>query len=434
MSIFKKYNDGKNNILWIPKIASFTGEVHLIGSKSIANRALLLAAMTKSKTTLKNVPNSEDVMVLKNTLPKLGILVEESLLNVLNVHGETKFCLKENYLNLENAGTALRPLVAILSTNYIQKEVIIDGNEQMRKRPILDLVEALQKIGVEIECSPQGTPPIKLKQGGWKRNQIFVSGKTSSQFISALLLAAPLALKEVEIFVMDEPVSKPYIDLTIKMMKVFNVEVIQENYKYFKISPQNYQSPKEYTIEGDATAATYFFTAGMVSGPVKVCGINKNSIQGDIKYVNIIEKIGGQISYFDDSITIQKHKTLTGISVDMNEMPDAAMTLAVTGLFTNTPIEIYNIENLRVKESERIKGLCTELKKFGAEVEERKDGLKVYPLKEIKKPRIETYKDHRMAMAFSLGSFLTELEIIDPDCVRKTYPDYFLHFEKICRI
>ncbi len=435
MSIFKKYKDGKNDILWIPKITSFTGDVYLIGSKSIANRALLLAMMAEeSVTIINNLPNSDDVMILKNTLPKLGIKVEESTQNTFKVYGQSSFFLRENYFYLGNAGTALRPLVAILSTQNLQKEIIIDGNEQMRKRPILDLVDALQKVGVDIECSPQGTPPIKLKKGGWKKKQIFISGKTSSQFISALLLAAPLTFQEIEIFVVDELVSKPYVDLTLQMMKSFYVEVKQQNYQYFQIPVQKYRSPKEYTIEGDATAATYFFTAGLISGPVNVYGIHKNSIQGDIQYLKIIEKIGGKVSYFENSITVQNYKNLTGISVDMNEMPDAAMTLAVTGLFTDTPVEIYHIENLRVKESERIKGLCNELKKFGAEVEEKKDGLKVYPVKNIKKPRIETYQDHRMAMAFSLGSFLTELEIVDPDCVKKTYPDYFLHFEKICRL
>lgn len=436
MSIYKRYWDKNQEILAIPKINHFTGEVNLIGSKSIANRALLLSAMSNEKTILKNLPNSEDVEILKNTLPLLNVSITNLEDFTYEIQGNSNFSLKSNYFNLQNAGTALRPLVAILSTQNLEQEIIIDGNEQMRKRPILDLVQSLQDIGVEIECSSNGTPPVKIKKGGWKKNQIIISGKTSSQYLSALLLAAPLSKKEVEIFVKDELVSKPYIDITLQLMEIFSVKVFHQDFKYFKIPIQEYHSPLEYYIEGDATAATYFFTAGMLSGPVRVYGINQKSIQGDIQYLDLIKKIGGEVQFYEDSIVVKKQKDISGISIDMNSMPDAAMTLAVTGLFTNSPVDIYNIENLRVKESERIHGLCIELRKFGAYVEEKKDGLIVYPVKnnQIKKTRIETYKDHRMAMAFSLSSFLTELEIIDPDCVKKTYPDYFLHFEKICRL
>ncbi|MFN3604463.1 MAG: 3-phosphoshikimate 1-carboxyvinyltransferase [Leptonema sp. (in: bacteria)] len=434
MSIFKRYFSESHEILYIPKIQSFVGKVDLIGSKSIANRALLVSSMSEGITNLHNVPNSEDVEILKNTLPLFSVDIQKLDSSSYRIQGREGFDFKKNYFNLNNAGTALRPLVAIISTQDLKKEIIIDGNQQMRKRPIQDLVISLQNIGVDLECSPEGTPPIKIKRGKWKKNQIFISGKTSSQFVSALLMAAPLTNKEIEIFVTNELVSKPYIDLTLKIMEMFSVKVVNENYKYFKIPAQKYKSVKDYYIEGDATAATYFFTAGMLSGPVSVFGISKNSIQGDIQYLDIIQKIGGKVSSDKDSITVENSGTLRGISIDMNQMPDAAMTLAVTGLFTNTPIEIYNVENLRFKESERIAGLSTELKKFGAKVEEKKDGLIVYPIENIRKPKIETYQDHRMAMAFSLGSFLTEIEIIDPDCVKKTYPDYFLHFEKICRL
>jgi 3-phosphoshikimate 1-carboxyvinyltransferase len=434
MSIFKIFQEGEKEILYLPRIKSFEGEVEVIGSKSIANRVLYLASFCAEETLIYNVPNSDDVQVLLNTFPLMGIECVKEKEKTYRIKGSNILNLKTNYFNLENAGTALRPLVAILSTQKIPYEVVIDGNNQMRNRPIFDLVEALQKIGVDIITSQKGTPPVKIISGEWKNNQIFVSGKTSSQFISALLLAAPLTQKEIEIYVLDDVVSKPYIDMTIHLMKVFGVDVLNENYKYFKIPMQRYRSPKEFWIEGDATAATYFYTAGLVSGPVTVKGLGLSSIQGDIQYIEIIKKIGGIVEAKSNSITVKKGKSIDGISVDMNAMPDAAMTLAITGLFSNAPIEIYNVENMRVKESERIKGLCNELSKFGAEVEEKKDGLKVYPPKKIlSKPRIETYKDHRMAMAFSLGSFLTDLEIIDPNCVSKTYPDYFFDFSKICR-
>ncbi|GIX41044.1 MAG: 3-phosphoshikimate 1-carboxyvinyltransferase [Leptospiraceae bacterium] len=435
MSIFKRFKESEIEILYLPQVSSFKGEVEIIGSKSIANRVIYLASFCSEETILQNVPNSEDVQVLLSILPDLGIECVKENEKTYKIKGKSKFDLKNHYFNLENAGTALRPLVAILSTQNFHQDIIIDGNEQMRNRPIRDLVEALKQIGVDIETSYKGTPPVKIKSGRWKKNRISISGKTSSQFISALLLAAPLTEQEIEIFVVDEVVSKPYIDMTIHLMKEFSVNVINENYKYFKIYPQQYQSPKKFWIEGDATAATYFYTAGLISGPVKIKGLNSNSIQGDIHYLDIIKQLGGIIEYDSQSITVKKGNTIKGISIDMNAMPDAAMTLAITGLFSTSSIEIFNVENLRVKESERIRGLCNELRKFGAIVEERKDGLKVYPPEKLKeKPRIETYRDHRMAMAFSLGCYLTEMEIIDPDCVKKTYPDYFLDFFKICRI
>lgn len=434
MSIFKRFYDNKIEILFLPKVNHFSGEVEVIGSKSIANRVLYLSSFCSEETIVHNVPNSEDVQVLLKTLPLLGVESIQEKEKTYRIIGKEKFELKSSYFNLENAGTALRPLVAILSTQDIKNKIIIDGNEQMRNRPIKDLIEALKKIGVDISASKKGTPPVEIHSGGWKNHQIYISGKTSSQYISALLMAAPLTEKDIEIFIIDDVVSKPYIDITIDLMKKFSVKVINDNYNYFKIPKQKYHSPGEFWIEGDATAATYFYTAGLISGPVTVKGLGITSIQGDIQYLDIIKQLGGNIIAKENTITVQKGNTIKGISIDMNKMPDAAMTLAITGLFSENPIEIYNVENLRVKESERIKGLCNELRKFGSYVEERKDGLKVYPPeKVISKPRIETYKDHRMAMAFSLGCYLTELEICDPDCVKKTYPHYFLDFYKICR-
>ncbi|MCS7205279.1 MAG: 3-phosphoshikimate 1-carboxyvinyltransferase [Leptospiraceae bacterium] len=432
MSIFKKYQEQDQDILFIPKVSSFRGEVELIGSKSIANRALILSSFCEEETLLQNVPDSEDVSVLIENLPFLGIEIQKLSSKELLIKGSPEWNPKKNYFNLKNAGTALRPLIAILSTKEIHQDIVIDGNEQMRKRPIKDLVEALSQIGVEIQ-SQNGYPPVKIQKGGWRKNQIFLSGKTSSQYLSALLLAAPLTFQEIEIFITDELVSKPYVDITIALMKKFQVEVINENYRYFNIPKQFYRSPKTLWIEGDATAATYFWTAGLLSGPVSTKGITLNSIQGDIQYLEVIKTLGGKVEFDHQSVRVFRLYPIKGLSIDMNAMPDAAMTLAITGLFAETYIEIYNVENLRVKESERIRGLHNELKKFGATVEERKDGLKIYPPKQIPKtPRIETYHDHRMAMAFSLASFLSDLEIINPDCVKKTYPNYFQDFESLC--
>ncbi len=432
MSIFKRFYEDNKEILHLPKIKEFKGNVQIIGSKSIANRAILLGSLSKGITILENVPNSDDVQILLKNLPLFGIEVLQKDKQYI-IKGNPQFDFKDHYFYLENAGTALRPLVAVLST--FEGEFIIDGNEQMRNRPIKDLTDALESLGVIIETSSKGTPPVKIKKGGWKKDQVYISGKTSSQFISALLMASPLSGKNIEIFVTDEIVSKPYIDMTINLMKKFGIQVYQENYKYYKVFSEPYKTPGKFFIEGDATAATYFFTAGLLSGPVGVEGLNKHSIQGDIHFLEILEKIGAEVEYLENKIIVRNQKEIDGISIDMNSMPDAAMTLAVIGLFAKSPVEILNVENLRVKESERIKGLAKELQKFDAIVEEKRDGIKIFPTNKIKKPvRIETYKDHRMAMAFSLTAFLQEIEIIDPDCAKKTYPNFFEDFEKICYI
>ncbi|MBW7859392.1 MAG: 3-phosphoshikimate 1-carboxyvinyltransferase, partial [Leptonema sp. (in: Bacteria)] len=373
--------------LQLPKVRKFQGEVHLPGSKSISNRALLLAAMSKGETILENLPASDDVQVLLSQFPKLGIqfkkIESESKHQIIGIQGVAgSFQIDSGEFNVDNAGTALRPLVALLSVG--RGNFIIDGNDQMRRRPIGDLVEAIKSVGVNISCSDQGTPPVQIKTNGWQKNILQISAKSSSQFVSALLMAAPLTNKRIIIELYESPVSKPYIDLTIQMMRQFGVIVENQNYtKYIIENNQSYTSPGRYFIEGDATAATYFMTAGLLSGPVKIHGLDTSSIQGDINYLDLIKKQGGQIRSGKNWIEIKSGSTIQGFTIDMNDMPDAAMTLAVSALFANQPIEIQNVENLRVKESERIKGLRIELEKLGAVVDEWADGLRVHPPQKI---------------------------------------------------
>lgn len=431
MSHFQIEGSGEDARLHIPKMASFSGEVRLPGSKSIGNRSLLLAALSRGETILENLPTSDDVQVLLRQLPALGVKAGAGgdALQVTGAGGA--FSIREGRFEVDNAGTALRPLVAVLSAG--EGEFVVDGNEQMRRRPVGDLVQAVAGAGVDIHCSEQGTPPVSIRTSGWKNTEFRVSGKTSSQFVSALLLAAPLSGRRVVLRLPEEPVSRPYIDLTIRMMEQFGVRVEREDYLTFVVPEgQCYTSPGRYAVEGDATAATYFLTAGILSGPVRVYGLDESSIQGDIRYLAILRALGGRIKAGKGWIEAQYQGPVHGISVDMNDMPDAAMTLAVTGLFSEGAVDIRNVENLRVKESERIRGLKTELERLGAIVEERRDGLTVHPPAAMHDAEIQTYRDHRMAMAFSLACLRTPITILDPHCVNKTYPGYFGDFERIC--
>lgn len=424
-------------MLQIPRVQSFRGEVDLPGSKSIANRALLLSALADGTTELVNLPDSDDVNILKKGLVQLGTEIRESEnekysnRSAVTVRGcSGSFPASELKLNLGNAGTAMRPLVAVLSAchgNYI-----LDGDEGMRKRPIKDLTSALRSLGVDIKCSENGTPPVIINARGISGGRVAISGRISSQFITALLLAGPLVSGEYLALELDEePVSKPYIDLTIRMMNDFGVKVTRKGYTNFNIPRSKYKSPEKYIIEGDATAATYFLAAGALpgSGPVTVDGLPDNSSQGDVGFADLLQKMGARITRGTDWICSRgPTEALNGIDVDMNAMPDAALTLAVLALFARGETKIRNIENLRFKESERMQGLKKELEKLGAIVEEKRDQLSIQPPKKLKNTAISTYNDHRMAMAFSLASFGADIVIENPVCVNKTYPGYFKDF------
>ena len=433
--------------LALPLLKGFRGRVILPGSKSIANRALILSGLARGETRLTNLPDSEDVRVLIDTMPALGLQIREETareggrgaLNLVVSGAGGPFRPRKKSLNLENAGTAMRPLGAVLAAG--QGEIILDGNEQMRRRPIKDLTLALRGLGVDIECSSEGTPPVRIRASGLPGGRVEISGKVSSQFISALLLAAPLARDEdLNIILPEAPVSKPYIDLTLAMMADFGVTAERDGYRSFRV-PHNstYKSPGEYYVEGDASAATYFLAAGAIpgAGPVKILGVGKNSRQGDLAFAELMERMGARVQIGEREITVSPGpQKLKAPDIDMNHMPDAAMTLAVLALYCDGVTHIRNIANLRVKESERIAGLRRELEKLGAIVAEEEDALHITPPGEgeIKSAFINTYKDHRMAMAFSLAAFLTPLTIEDPACVGKTYPGYFFDFLDLCEL
>lgn len=422
--------------LKLSRFSSVRGAVRLPGSKSIANRALLLSALARGSTRISNLPEAEDIAALRAALPQLGVALESREVQgreVLTVHGcGGPFPVQAAQLNLENAGTALRPLVAALAAS--EGDYVIDGNEQMRRRPIRDLTDGLRRLGVDVAPAENGCPPVRLHARGLAGGETELSGKVSSQFISALLLAAPLARAPIRLRLPEEPVSKPYIDLTIAMMAEFGVSVQMDGYRsYYVAAPQAYVSPGEYAVEGDATAATYFLGAGALpgSGPVRVLGLGAASRQGDLGFVEILRRLGASVAVGDDWIEARGPAAgtrLKAIDVDMNDMPDAAMTLAVLALFAQGATRIRNIANLRVKESERIRGLRLELEKLGAHVEEGADYLSITAPESLRPAAIETYRDHRMAMAFALAAYGVDLTILDPACVGKTYVRFFDDF------
>ncbi len=447
-----------NDDLHLPRFDGFSGEVRLPGSKSIANRALLLAALSQTSRDglhLTNLPIADDVQVLMRTLPALGVHVEDAPVEIalaaapdaaqdapaLTIRGAGgPFPIASAKLNLDNAGTALRPLTAVLCAG--QGDYVIDGNEQMRRRPIRDLTEGLGQLGVQIDCAPNGGPPVHIQANGLRGGRIQLSGRVSSQYISAVLMAAPLARDEdIVLELPEEPVSKPYIDLTIDMMSDFGISVEREGYMRYRVPRGVYRLRKAsgpagaqfYSVEGDASAATYFLAAGSLPGcgPVVVRGVDRRSRQGDAAFADLLKEMGASIRYGDGWIEARGPEAgtkLRALDRDMNDMPDAAMTLAVLALFADGETHIRNIANLRVKESERIRGLRLELEKLGAAVVEEEDALHVSPPQQWQPARIETYHDHRMAMAFALAAFGTEVNIVNPGCVSKTYARFFDDF------
>lgn len=419
--------------LELKRRSGLSGTIRPPGSKSIANRAILLSMIAEGSTRIEGLPDSDDVCVLLDNLPALGVKADRREDSVMIEGAAGPLPVKEGYFQLENAGTALRPVIAILSTG--SGHYTVDGNAQMRKRPVKALVNAIQSLGVDITCSDTGCPPVAIRSNGWQKDLVQVSAHTSSQFVSALLIAASVCGREITLELRDDPVSKPYIDITMEMLHIFGVSASKDkSYRYYRIDGRMPPvSPEVFKTEADASAATYFLAAGAIpgNGPVEVTGVGSSSIQGDSKFIQVLKQMGADVEAKPGSMRVKPSSMLSGVDIDMNDMPDAAMTLAVLALFAKGDTRIYNIENLRVKESERIRGLRIELEKLGAIVVETKDSLLITPPETIRPAVIETYQDHRMAMAFSLASLGTDVKILDPDCVRKTYPDYFQDFQKL---
>ena len=416
--------------LTLGPIKSLSGEVRLPGSKSISNRALLLAALASGRTRILNLLDSEDTELMRRALNALGIAVTQNgdAWVVEGGGGPLVTDGRHAELNLGLAGTAMRPLVAALTLG--NGEFVLDGTPRMRERPIGPLVDALRALGADLDyAATAGYPPVRIRAGGLAGGEAEIDGSVSSQFLTSVLLAAPLAQRPVTLRVRGELVSKPYIDITLDLMARFGAAVSHQGHQRFEVANVGYRSPGECLVEGDASSATYFLAAGAIAGlGVQVQGVGAASIQGDAAFANVLEAMGAKVERQATSLAV-KPAPLSGINADLNHIPDAAMTVAVLALFAKGTTRIRNIANWRVKETDRLTAMARELRKLGAEIEEGPDYLAIEPPPALKPATIETYGDHRMAMCFSLAALGgVPVTIRNPGCVAKTFPDYFERF------
>lgn len=418
--------------------------VRVPGSKSLTNRALLIAALAKGQTSLENALFSDDSRYFANALKVLGFEITldptSNRMTVVGCGGQVPN--KKADLFIGNAGTAARFLSAFLTLG--NGEYMLDGDSRMRERPIGDLVSSLVQLGASI--SPANGigwldeadifPPLKINASGLPGGNTIISGEISSQFLSALLMVSPYAQNPVEINVLTELNSKPYVDMTIGVMSEFGCEIIRDGYQRFLIQSGRYFSIPSYVIEPDASAASYFFAAAAIKGgSVRVKNINTKSKQGDIQFVNVLHTMGCNIREGADFMEVtgpENQSDLIGGEFDMRDIPDTAQTLAAIAPFATSPTHITGIASARLKESDRIAATCAELAKIGVRVEEYPDGMSIYPCTTFSPSLVKTYKDHRMAMAFALiGLRVPGISIDNPGCVSKTFPDYFKALDEL---
>lgn len=433
-------------------IKEISGTIQLPGSKSLSNRILLLAALSQGTTVVDNLLYSDDIRYMLDALRTLGLNVEDdNIAKRAIVEGcGGLFPVgkdgKEIELFLGNAGTAMRPLTAAVAVAGGNSSYVLDGVPRMRERPIGDLVAGLKQLGADVDCY-LGTncPPVRVNaKGGLPGGKVKLSGSVSSQYLTALLMATPLGLGDVEVEIIDKLISVPYVEMTIKLMERFGVSVEHSaDWGRFLIrGGQKYKSPGNAYVEGDASSASYFIGgAAVTGGTVTVEGCGTSSLQGDVKFAEVLEKMGCKVSWTENSVTVtgpprdaSGRKHLRAVDVNMNKMPDVAMTLAVVALYADGPTTIRDVASWRVKETERMIAICTELRKLGATVEEGSDYCVITPPEKLNVTAIDTYDDHRMAMAFSLAACAdVPVTIKDPGCTRKTFPDYFDVLERFAK-
>ena len=413
------------------------GEVTLPGSKSLSNRILLLAALARGETRISNLLDSDDVRYMLQALRMLGVSYQLSAdKTICVVQGNAGPLNHDGVLTLflGNAGTAMRPLTAALAAGTGEFE--LTGEPRMSERPIADLVDSLKACGASIDYTgPLGFPPLHIHAAGLRGGQVSIRGNISSQFLTAMLMAGPLCRDGLDITVEGELVSKPYIHITLDVMKRFGVDVENHQDQRFVIrAGQHYVAPGDIMVEGDASSASYFLAAAAIAGgTVRVHGTGKASVQGDARFAEVLEQMGASVIWGDTWIEVSKGD-LIGVDVDLNHIPDAAMTIATTALFAKGPTAIRNIYNWRVKETDRLSAMATELRKVGAHVEEGEDFIVIHPPASVLPAVIDTYNDHRMAMCFSLAAFGgSPIVINDPGCTAKTFPGYFDLFSSLTR-
>jgi len=413
-------------------IARTEGEVALPGSKSISNRTLLLSALARGTTVLEGLLDADDTAHMLEALRMLGVAIDRTGTTCVVQGANGRFPNGTARLYLGNAGTAVRPLTAALAMQG--GDYAIAGVPRMHERPIGDLVDALRHQGCDIRYTGRdGYPPLAIgAAGGHAGGRLPIRGDVSSQFLSAVLMALPIARgaahTETTIALTTPLISRPYAEITLRLMRRFGVDVETPDAATFRLAATpGYVSPGTFHVEGDASAASYFLAAGVIGGgPVRVSGVGRNSIQGDVAFADVLARQGADIRIGDDFIEARRGRPLAGGTIDCIAIPDAAMTLAITALFARAPTRLVNIGSWRVKETDRIAAMAAELAKLGATLAAGNDWLEVAPLAEFRHAAIDTYDDHRMAMCFALAAIGgAGVTINDPGCVRKTFPGYF---------
>ncbi|CUA82596.1 3-phosphoshikimate 1-carboxyvinyltransferase [Pseudidiomarina woesei] len=420
-------------------LRSCRGEVTLPGSKSIANRALLMAALCQpgQQTQLTNVLRSDDTERMLEALQALGVQVDVSdeqatTITVTGCGGQ--WATIPRALDLGNAGTAMRPLIAVLAASFAERDddphCVLTGDARMQERPAAALIDTLRQAGAHLSClQHEGYPPVEIR-GGMSHGMISIDGSASSQYVSALLMALPLLQGDSVLQLTGQVVSWPYIELTLSMLQRFGIEIHRICRQEFMIpGNQNYQSPGEYWVEGDASAASYWMAAAAIAdGPLTINGVGSESIQGDVQFADYLTQMGAQVRVDKHAITVSKGP-LKALDADLNAIPDAAMTFATLALFAKGTTHIRNIANWRIKETDRLTAMAAELRKVGAHVVETEDAISVTPPEQLTHAQIATYNDHRMAMSFALLGFSdVGVSILNPECTSKTYPNFFAEF------
>ena len=409
-----------------------SGTIRPPGSKSLTNRSLVVAALAEGTSRLTGVLDSRDTQVMIDSLRRLGIAVDHSPADhTVEVTGcSGRLAVDAADLWLENSGTSIRFLTAVCALGH--GPFRLDGNARMRERPIGDLLASLREFGISV-ASELGTdcPPVVLAGTGLSGGTATVNANVSSQFLSAILMAAPCASSPVEIRLAGEIVSEPYVAMTLEVMSQFGVAVDRSQPGWYRIAPQSYRG-REYDIEPDASAASYFFAAAAVTGgEVTVEGLSASALQGDVYFVEALERMGCEVTWNSNSITV-RGRPLRGIDIDMNAISDTAQTLACVAPFAEGPTRIRNVAHMRHKETDRVGAVVTELVRLGLNVEEHPDGMTIHP-GSLRPGTVATYDDHRMAMSFSLlGLRVPGIVIADPGCTSKTYPHFFDDLDRLC--
>lgn len=412
-----------------PINANIHGSIRPPGSKSITNRALVCAALAHGTSDLHGVLDSEDTRVMIEAWKQLGLETHYDMshnhLSIVGCAGKLK--QQQARIFVGNSGTTIRFLTAALAT--CSGCFVLDGVPRMRQRPIGDLIDALTQLGANIHslnAEDRNCPPLEILANGLKGGVASVAGNISSQFLSALMMAAPMAAQSVQLNVSGELVSMPYVRMTAEVMKSFGASVVGTNSGPFLIDNRRPYCGTQYNIEPDASAASYFWAAAAIcGGSAIVRGLDQDSLQGDVRFCEVLRQMGCEVEYRLGETEVKGATNLVGVDVNMSDISDTVQSLAAVALFANGPTTVRGVQHNRVKETDRISDLARELIKLGAKVDEFSDGLRIHPPNELKTTDIETYHDHRMAMSLALVGLRHPITILDPGCTAKTYPDFW---------